>query len=73
MKPKDDPTGDLYTIMDKAGMTGGNLLQGKVAMVTLVNKMRQRMHRLLSDYIEKRDTIMFEKGREYERQSRNTD
>lgn len=64
-KIENDPKPEIYRLMDEAGLTGGNMLQGKVSMTTLVNLMRQRLVLLIADYLKDRDLAMYEAG--YER------
>ena len=49
-----DPTGDLYEMMDHAGLNAGNLLASRAPMSKIVNTIRARLAADLKEYIEKR-------------------
>jgi hypothetical protein len=50
-----DPSGELYEILDRAGLSAGHLLSGKKSMPKLVNEIRSKLVTELRDYIERRD------------------
>lgn len=57
-----DPTGDLFAIMDKAKLNGGNFLQSTVGMSKLVMETRTILAADLKAYIERREQEAYEKG-----------
>lgn len=52
---KDDPTGDIYKILDKAGLNAGNLLDSKQPMSRIVNSIRTKITADFKEYIERRE------------------
>jgi hypothetical protein len=71
LRPKEipftgDPTPDIAIMMDRAKLTGGQMLQGRANMSTLVSRCRQELSRMLVDYIKKRDAAVAEAARKEE-------
>lgn len=62
MTPQDDPTGDLYKLMDEAGLNGGNLMDTKRSQARIINEIRTTLAAKLRDYIVSRDKVMFSQG-----------
>lgn len=57
-----DPTADLYALMDKAKLTGSNFLQSKTGMTKLIIEARTALAVELKAYIEAREEKAYEKG-----------
>lgn len=63
MKPDEDPTADIYKLMDEAGLDAGTMLDSKMGMSQIVSKVRTQMAQKFKSYIVRRDHQMFNAGR----------
>jgi hypothetical protein len=61
-EPPNDPIGDIYRILDQAGLSGGTLLNGKQPILTIVNGIRTKIAKLLNEYVMSRETDIYEAG-----------
>lgn len=59
---EDDPTPELYAILDEAKLSGGTFLQGKKNMTQIVNEIRADLVMKLRSYVKRRDQAIFNKG-----------
>ena len=57
-----DPTGDIYKLLDEAGLNGGNLLDSSRPMAKIVNQVRTDLAMKLKSYIVRRDVHMYAEG-----------
>lgn len=61
-KPDNDPTGELYALLDQAGLDAGRLLDSKKSMSKIVNEIRTKFVVKAKAYIVRRDHDMFNAG-----------
>ena len=57
-----DPTGDLYRLMDEAGLTETNLKNSKKGFSAIVNSIRTSLAMKGRSYITQRDHHQFDAG-----------
>lgn len=62
MKPDEDPTPELYLLMDQAGLDATALLSSKKSMSATVSTLRTQLAAKLKSYIVRRDHQMFNQG-----------
>lgn len=51
----DDPTPDIYAIMDRAGLNGATIFATRKPIAQIINTIRTEMARELKAYIEERE------------------
>ncbi len=64
MKSNQDPTADIYKMLDDAGLQGPNLLGTKEPFAKIINRVRTQLAMELKSYIVRRDHVMFNAGAE---------
>lgn len=62
MNPKDDPTAELYRILDRAGLDGGTLMNSKKAHSMIVNEIRTKLVMELRSYFTRYGIHQFNAG-----------
>lgn len=64
MKPSEDPTADLYKLMDEAGLNTSAVFDSKKSMSKIVTEIRGALAMKLKAYVVRRDHVMFNQGTE---------
>lgn len=48
-------TADIYDMLDKAGVTAGEILNSRESIQIIINRVRTKLANEIKDYIEKKD------------------